>query len=319
LLNRILNSPLFKFTVGEEIDGIASQFSIHEEAIAPLSAPLRRMIKGGLGGQFSESQAGATMWPDVGKETFERFVQFAYNCDYTVPKPVIRKIDPDSVPASSQTSESDPTDAQIPHPLGNLPPSPAVEITPYTTTPDMDWENWGVSLKSKKQRKKRAENEKEVFEIKARGSGPMLAENFHALSYPLLAPRNRSVACDLSLPFSENLDYSNILLCHATLYVFGDLWMIDSLKALTLFKLHETLCAFQLDDTNAEDIVELARYAYLDEGKGSDEGIGGLRNLVCQYMASNAVVLSLDQGFMALLEEGGEFVRDLWRFEVQRH
>lgn len=95
--------------------------------------------------------------------------------------------------------------------------------------------------------------------------------------------------------------------------------MIETLKALTLFKLHATLCAFELDDKNSEDIIELARYAYNDEGKGSDEGIGGLRNLVCQYMASNAVILSLDEGFMDLLEEGGQLVRDLWTFEVQRH
>jgi hypothetical protein len=41
-----------------------------------------------------------------------------------------------------------------------------------------------------------------------------------------------------------------------------------------LFKLHKTLCVFQLDDGNAEDIIALARYAYSEEGGGGglDEG-----------------------------------------------
>jgi hypothetical protein len=49
-----------------------------------------------------------------------------------------------------------------------------------------------------------------------------------------------------------------------------------------LFKLYKTLCVFQLDDENTEDIIALARYAYSEEGGGGglDEGIGGLRSLV---------------------------------------
>ena len=48
------------------------------------------------------------------------------------------------------------------------------------------------------------------------------------------------------------------------------------------------MSAFQLDCHNAEAIVDLARYAYLEEGKGFDEGIGGLRGLVYQYMAEKS-------------------------------
>jgi hypothetical protein len=40
--------------------------------------------------------------------------------------------------------------------------------------------------------------------------------------------------------------------------------------------------------------------------------------LVCQYMASNAGVLTLDNGFMELLAGGGQLVKDLWMFQVQR-
>jgi hypothetical protein len=87
-----------------------------------------------------------------------------------------------------------------------------------------------------------------------------------------------------------------------------------------LFKLHKTLCVFRVDDGNAEDIIALARYAYSEEGGGGglDEGIGGLRSLVSQYMATNALALSFNHGFMDLLGDGGQLVQDFFKYEVQR-
>jgi hypothetical protein len=43
------------------------------------------------------------------------------------------------------------------------------------------------------------------------------------------------------------------------------------------------LCVFQLKDENAEDILDLARYAYSEEGGGGsfNREIGDLRSLVC--------------------------------------
>ena len=38
---------------------------------------------------------------------------------------------------------------------------------------------------------------------------------------------------------------------------------------------------------------------------------------MCQYMATNALVLSLG-GFIDVLGEGGEFVKDFSKFVVQR-
>jgi hypothetical protein len=88
----------------------------------------------------------------------------------------------------------------------------------------------------------------------------------------------------------------NVFLTHASLYVLGNFWLIDPLKALALYKLHKTLCIFQLDDENIEDIVDLA---YDEGGKSLEEGIGRLRGMVYQYMALNAAVLSLYTGFTA--------------------
>ena len=58
-----------------------------------------------------------------------------------------------------------------------------------------------------------------------------------------------------------------MFLAHASLYVLGDIWLIDTLKALALYKLHTALCIFELGDKNIDDIVELARCAYNEEAK----------------------------------------------------
>lgn len=100
--------------------------------------------------------------------------------------------------------------------------------------------------------------------------------------------------------------------------MLGDFQLIDSLKASAIFKLHKTLCTFQLDNENIRDTTDLARYAYAEEGKGVVEGVGGLRALVCQYMAIHEVELSLDTGFMNLSAEGGQIVKCFFRYQLQR-
>jgi hypothetical protein len=69
---------LFKFIVGEDIDGTSSEFSVAEDAIAHLSKLLKALTKGNL--------PKVVTWKDVSKDTFERFAQFAYTGDYSIPK-----------------------------------------------------------------------------------------------------------------------------------------------------------------------------------------------------------------------------------------
>jgi len=135
----------------------------------------------------------------------------------------------------------------------------------------------------------------------------------------LLAPRDSYVdTCEPAESFEADRSYSNVFRAHASLFILGDYWLIDSLKSLALYKLHKTLCTFQLNGENTKDITNLARHAYSEEGRGFEEGIGELRSLVCQYMAIHAVELSMDAAFMHLLGEGGQFVQDFFKFELQR-
>ena len=280
-------------------------------------------MKGGEGGKFSESTAGCTAWKDVNKETFERFIQFAYTGDYSIPGPGIRVKKTLNIPSGSSgpytnSSEDEAPMEEIPAP--DYPEEPVEAEEPTVEEPTMeepvveeeDFWRFSTSKKGKKKRK--------TVENHSTWNAPPFTDNFRRLEYQLRAPRNTYADdCEPSRIFNNSFSYSNVFLSHAALYVLGDLWLIDSLKALALFKLHKTLCVFELDDTNVEDILDLARYAYLDEGKGSEEGIGDLRNMVCQYIASNVVVLTTDKGFIDLLGGGGQFVKDVWGFVVQRH
>lgn len=112
------------------------------------------------------------------------------------------------------------------------------------------------------------------------------SDNFQSLTFPLLAPRNNhDKTCEPAKHFDPDQSYTEVFLSHTKLYVLGDFKLIDSLKALALFKLRKTLCVFQLNDGNAEDIT---------------------------------VVLSFNDGFMDVLGDGGQLVKDFFRYEAQR-
>ncbi|TAQ85295.1 hypothetical protein B7494_g6393 [Chlorociboria aeruginascens] len=319
----IINSRLFKFTVGRTSDNGATEFFVHEEAIAQLSRPLHNLVRGDL----SETQAGCTIWEDVSKETFERFVQFAYTGDYSVPQTEKRK-----GIVKQDTVEDDTA----------FPPQ-EVEGEPEVNYFGIENNNWGSLAISKKPKKKlwkdirKSKRSPELVEEPAfcpmpttsspviqptrekYPETPLLSQfrgTFHSLSIPLLAPRNSyENTCEPAEDFERGQSYSNVFLAHASLYILGDYHLIDSLKALALHKLHKTLHIFQLNE-NVEDIIDLARLAYSNEGKGVEGGIGGLRDLVCRYMAVNASTLSLDAGFLDLLGEGGQFAQDLFSYGV---
>ncbi|KAF7922990.1 hypothetical protein EAE99_007181 [Botrytis elliptica] len=316
----VLNSRLFKFIVGEKVDGHATEFFVHEEAIVQLSRPLEALMRGGM----SESQAGCTVWDDVSKETFERFVQFAYTGDYTVPVPSYKEMRRDGSASkeeffrrlSIKLLEGRLKEQHLygqrgieplcEPPLPKAPPEPAERAPTQffpSTTPEVGL-NWLF----------RRVTNPERYPVK-------WAADFKQLTLPLLALRNTyDHTCEPREWFHEYQSYSNVFISHAALYILGDFRLVNSLKALALHKLHKTLCIFQLKNENIKDVIDLAKYVYAEEGgeEGSGGEIGALRGLVCLYMAVNALVLSLDDGFMELLGEGGQFVKDFFRFQVQR-
>lgn len=304
-------------------------------------------MKGGM----AESQAKCTIWANVSKETFERFTQFAYTGDYSIPKMEKRnrlamqkkiawsdfssdshqKLKKGLAEAKKETiDEPELANEWDDNLTRSVEPEPAV-LSFLTIKKDKKKKAKSTSLEPFSLFESSAlptnvDPEMETNLITKRDKyserhSRVHSDDFQRLNFPLLAPRNNHIeTCEPAEQFDPDQSYKEAFLSHASLYILGDLQLIDSLKALALFKLHKTLCVFQLDDENAEDIVALARFAYSEEGGGGglNEGIGDLRSLVCQYMATNAVVLSFNEGFMDLLGDGGQLVKDFFKYEVQR-
>ncbi|TGO45846.1 hypothetical protein BCON_0361g00060 [Botryotinia convoluta] len=296
----ILNSRLFKFIVDEKIDGNAKEFFVHKEAIVQLSKSLYSMMRGGM----TESQAGYTIWDDVSKETFELFVQFAYTGDYSVPMPKMKERNrPDKIQSSDKAN----TVVEYPDTIeACLVPGSALEH-PFEGLPD---ESSRPIIEEHPL--------KDLLEdlpppITLEYSPQSNLEDFGSYAKKTSKQVKRQRKKSAPEPEPEEASY-------ALLYIIGDFRFIDSLKALALYKLYKTLCVFQLNNENVKDVVDLARYVYSEED--GEEGFGNeikeLRSLVCYYIAINALLLSLDDGFMDLLGEEGQFVKDFFKFEVQR-
>jgi hypothetical protein len=253
---------------------------------------------------YLESEAGRATWDDVlvsDGPTFEA---------------------PPMEESKFEETTSNAPPAEDPAPEEPAHDAPPVEVDPPMEEAPVDsWGTWGVP--TKKVKNARAQSRRQ----QAAGLKPKLADlaDFHSLSFPLLAPRNNhKVVCKPTEYFDRCHSYSGVFLCHASLWAVADYRLINPLKALALSKLHKTLCVFKLDDKNADDVIDLARFAYSEDGGGGakwgllDGGAMTLRGLVCHYMAENAVVLSVHDGFMELVREGGDFVKDFFSLVVRR-
>ncbi|KAH6672841.1 hypothetical protein B0J14DRAFT_482231, partial [Halenospora varia] len=313
----LIQSRSFKFIVGGGEDGALTEFVVHEEAIAQLSPRLRSLMQGGL----HESQTACAVWEDVSKETFKRFAQFAYTGDYSIPEGEKRLRKKKGGKGSKKGKKGTKSFGETNGSLGEaselqeiIEPPPSGEVISPTSAgftslgvfaeePQMAEDDFLSSLKQR-------EKYPEFAHVK-------LAANFNDINFvDALAPRdNYATTTEPSTSFNPKLNYSPILLAHTALYFLADYHQVDSLKHLSLYKLHKTLRTFIIDDMNIPDVIDLAKFAY-----HKHEGYVGheLRNVICQFMAVNALVLTFDEEFMELLGEGGQFVKDFIRFEVQR-
>jgi len=368
----LINSRIFKFTVGESVDGEPSEFFVHEDAVAQLSNPLHTLTKG----PSADARAGHATWKDVSKDTFERFAQFAYTGDYSIPKTEylnavakqgkietsvptpppseashdirhgsvssISTIQPPDKPVTAVDSErredlvndklNDDEGAILnyPSPLGKKSKKKRRPNKPATTDPEPESAKEPATVQDVPEPKPEKtdsvfvdpeqEAASSVIQEEARDDPlQLLTADFNTLPYPLLASRdNYDGTCEPATDFEKNRSYSKVFLSHASLYVLGGAQLVDSLKTLALFKLHKTLSAFELDNENIGDITDLARYAYSEDGKNVEEGSGGLRGLVCQYMGRHATELSDDTKFLNFLAEGGQVVKDFLKLKLQR-
>jgi hypothetical protein len=257
-----------------------TEIAVHEEAIANQSAALNTLMRG----KMSESMNGLASWKDVDEKTFVRFAQFAYTGDYSVPQMVV-----------------------INQVVSNQKEEVPVDIQPNAQDSEFDW---GFSSTKKTVKKKGFKNDLTPQET--------TYTPFKSLTYPLLQPRSKFAdSCHPVMIKGSRYHIFESLLSHTSLYVLADKWGVESLKVLTLYKLHENLNMLKLDVEEVPDIVELARYGYT-ETPHLETGIDNLRELICRYIAANVDVMSKSKAFTDLIEEGGAFVPDLFKHMLPR-
>ncbi|PMD26189.1 hypothetical protein NA56DRAFT_698355 [Hyaloscypha hepaticicola] len=286
----ILLSRPFKFLIG--VDEI--EIVVHEEAIASQSPALEALMRG----KMSESASRVATWVDVGRETFVRFAQFAYTGDYSVPKMIVSC----QVPQPEQCEKATEVEKDL----------WAIEAPPTD-----DWASVFAARVKDKKKKKGAQLTNRERSRSLQTADYTIFDKSQV--YALLQPRSKFAdSCDPEIidgPEENNI--TEALLSHTLLYILAEKWGIDSLKMLTLFKLHRTLSMLVLDSPKVPHVMELVRHGYAGT-PDLETGIDGLRDLLCQYVAANVKIMSEHEAFLALIQDGGTFVRDLWKRVLPR-
>ena len=290
----MFRSKQFVFIIGEA----QAEFTVHAAIIAKQSKALNALINGSM----KEAFAGKAVFEDIDEDTFIRFCQFAYTGDYTTPDFIdVPTVEPPDIvqPAISDDGEPVPHEP-VPEPVPDEP-----EL--YEPVPEPAEIGWGMIGEKPKKAKKLSKSSR-------------LRQSLHDKLYDTETTRMSSASrCRVRQNSDPSEDYSTVFLGHGQLYVFADKWGIESLKTLTLFKLHGTLTTFTLYEARRPDIVKLLRYAFSNTHTPDlVDGVDDLRSLVMLYTACEVESLMYCPEFLILIGEGGQLAQNLVKVLMQR-
>ncbi|KAJ5206687.1 hypothetical protein N7491_002698 [Penicillium cf. griseofulvum] len=137
----------------------------------------------------------------------------------------------------------------------------------------------------------------------------ILTRQLHSAFTQSLVSSSQSANSDNAFTPPKNTgpheDFSPVFLGHAQLYVVTDKYGIEPLCQLTVFKLH---------DTGVSGIIESVQFVYLNTPPNSHGMVVAMMDLVIRYITSILGNVGENKEFQELLEGGGPFVSDLWRF-----
>ena len=273
--------------------------AVHAEAIAKQSHALDALING----KMAEASKGQTEFSDVLEDTFICFCQFAYTGDYETPTFTYYP----KLEESNALSFS--TLLQLP--LGVKETSISV-LTPAEDV--LEAPEWGITVL--------AEANEPSLLLKALypSKGSILRQQFNDRTYNIQTiEAARRARCGIRENESLKEDYTPIFLGHARLYVFAEKWGIDSLKTLTLYKLHKTLTSFKIYEAQRGDVVKLVEFAYSNENTPDlDDGVDALKELVTYYVTCKLEILIGALKFLALLEQPRHFSCNLIRMMIKQ-
>lgn len=271
-----VDTQFYKFLIGP----FQKALYIHSGLVTQLSDTLAKFVTGGM----VEAQEQCAKIEDVDETTFVCFIEYAYTKEYSVPEPEIVPIAEEAPPEETPAEEA-PAVEDADWPVAEEMPDPEPEPEPFI---------WSNSFHKKSKKGGFLETKKDqVWKLFKEKATPKPATTWE--------PRENEEDCE---------DYTQIFLCHASLYVFADRYNIEPLRSLALHKLRRNLSTFNLFEARVGDVVELLDYTYA-KTRDRDDGLDELRDLVSDYIVCHLETIAKHQGFLELLQAPGQMSRDI--------
>jgi hypothetical protein len=285
---RVISSNPFEFVVGPD----RKKFTIHT-ALAAYHSPILAVM---MTGHMSEAQDGRATLEEIDEQTFVQFCEYAYTKDYT-PTPYEIVLDSSMLDGGNA--------------LGNNYSEELLDSFPSPS--NSSFLEWRMRKLNKRGQKMDTGSSYAIDKpCLYCGHKPgkqafwnELGRTDYAISIQDFEARKNIKQCE---------DYTNVFLGHARIYVFADRYNVATLRTLALGKLYRTLDVFNIYSNRIGDIINLIRYSYSNSYTRDSDGVqdmDSLRKLVIHYIVYMFEDLAKDDHFLALMEEGGPFVRDL--------
>jgi hypothetical protein len=281
----LLDSKMFTFVIGERETPIV----VHSAAISSLSEPLNCLINGSM----KEAQHDVAKFPSLEKEDFVRICEFAYRGDYNAATPVVTQDEN----VHQQNEDGIYRSVFSSHLSAAMDKSLLCDIERREQDPK-HIRNSGLGLLI------------EQFQNRKYTKGSTATED---IQKQLDSDKNTSSAQDLG----------SILLSYARIYAFGEQWMVEDLKEVTMKKLHHTLKHFTLNSSCRPAVFALARFAYDNDhlpDQRATRKIDELRELLIEFIVMRMEYFKYSKEHRELMDGKNEYAGDLvealqrWRF-----
>jgi hypothetical protein len=318
--SRLLASRTFTFLVGPEKEPI----DVHINLLRSLSEPLDKLMNNGT---MKESTERVAVLEEVDVETFAQFAEFCYTRNYRAPpkaKPVEAVDGPNSTDAQMEEQNSPEISLPTKYCFGcgntwasTVPQGPMYCLNCSNSTSPIYCVLCRVHHSVARSRRERHQpvcptccEKAEVKRINMWKDNTVILNRLAAKKYGAMDMNHDELRAHIKNLKPED-ELSEKLVCHAKLYVFATIYMIQPLKELCLHKLSRDLEAFNFGNDFAGEFAELFRYVYVNTSGNDDATIGTgseLRDLVVTYAIYKAEFLIENKAFLEVLEEGGEGV-----------
>ncbi|KAJ4403874.1 hypothetical protein N0V82_010585 [Gnomoniopsis sp. IMI 355080] len=304
----ILKSRIFTFLIGPNEE----EFAVHASVLEKASRPLNVLLTGGL----KEAQEGRVYWPDIDAPIFGRFMQWVYTQNYDTPEPtVITTAEPELELAGLSASTTPRIEPRRGTKCTKCNGTDVYRTSGVWPDPGGSTQTWficGCRTCSTRGYHPRFRGLGRIEDSTREGQAArmeQLVEDFGSKTYP--GPR-RAPANEFNVRKNKDSteDYSDVLLCHAKLYVLGDKYLIPELMQLAIHRLHATLKVFVLYPSRLQDIVTLVRYTFVNVHPDDE-----ICSMLSAYCACIVEQLDAQQGkeLERLIKEVPDFALSLVR------